>query len=96
VDRGVRLLAYATHAVRTGSARAAAVIDDADRLASAHGLRELQAEAALLRVAIGSPGALASAREHVAAVDNPVLANRLAALEATGAGRASGLAVADR
>ena len=39
-------------------------------------------EAALLRLAGGQPGALEAARAHVAAVDNPVLARRLAALEA--------------
>jgi hypothetical protein len=50
-------------------------------------MRELQAEAALLRVQRGLPGALDAAKGQVAAVDNPVLTARLARLE-----RATGLA----
>jgi DNA-binding SARP family transcriptional activator len=79
------LAAYAAHAVATGSPRADALIQDLDRLASSHALHELQAEAALLRLAAGHPGAPEAARALVAAVDNPVLADRLAALERAGA-----------
>jgi tetratricopeptide (TPR) repeat protein len=75
------LAAYAAHALATRSPRALAVIDDLDRLASAHALHELQAEAALLRLAAGQPGSLESARALVGAVDNPVLVDRLARLE---------------
>jgi DNA-binding SARP family transcriptional activator len=76
------LAAYAAHALATGSPNALTLIQDLDRLASAHALHELQAEAALLRLAAGQPGALETARLRVAAVDNPVLADRLARLEA--------------
>jgi DNA-binding SARP family transcriptional activator len=75
------LAAHAAHALATGSARAPMLVDDLDRLTSALDLRELQAEAALLRLAAGQPGALEAARLRVAAVDNPVLAARLAELE---------------
>ena len=75
------LAAYASHAVATGSPRAVALVDDLDRLASAHGLRELQAEAALLRLSAGLPGGLESARSLVAGLENPALARRLADLE---------------
>jgi hypothetical protein len=80
------LAAYAGHAVATGSARAMAIIDRLDRLASAHGLRELQAEAALLRVAAGNGDALEAARALVAGIDNPVLERRLAELEESAGG----------
>jgi DNA-binding SARP family transcriptional activator len=75
------LAAQAGHALEHGRPRALELIEDLDRVASAHGLRELQAEAALLRLAAGRPGALDAARSAVAAVDNPVLAARLAAAE---------------
>jgi DNA-binding SARP family transcriptional activator len=76
------LAAQAAHAVSRGLRRAPELVADLDRLASRHGLREWQAEAALLRLAGRQAGALEAARAHVAAVDNPVLARRLAALEA--------------
>ncbi|GAA2725461.1 AfsR/SARP family transcriptional regulator [Cellulomonas aerilata] len=75
------LAAHAAHALATGSPRAPVLVEDLDRLASALDLRELQAEAALLRLAAGQPGALETARLRVAAVDNPVLAARLERLE---------------
>jgi DNA-binding SARP family transcriptional activator len=75
------LAAQAAYAVARGLPGAADLIDDLDRLAAAHGLRELQAEAALLRVSAGRPGALDAARGCVAAVDNPALAARLDRLE---------------
>jgi DNA-binding SARP family transcriptional activator len=80
------LAAQAAHALERGLPRALELVEDLDRLASAHGMRELQAEAALLRLAAGRPGALDAARSAVAAVDNPVLAARLAAAE-RGTGR---------
>ncbi|MPY86129.1 MAG: hypothetical protein GEV00_23500 [Actinophytocola sp.] len=58
-------------------------MDDLDQLASVHGMRELQAEAAMLRVSAGRTDALEAARSHVAAVDNPMLSARLSQLEAT-------------
>jgi DNA-binding SARP family transcriptional activator len=75
------LAAQAAHAVSRGDPRGPELVDDLDRLASAHGMRELQASAALLRLRIGLPGALDAARGHVAAVDNPVLAEQLRRLE---------------
>nr|WP_246324550.1 BTAD domain-containing putative transcriptional regulator [Petropleomorpha daqingensis] len=75
------LVAQAGHALEHGLPRALELIEELDRIASAHGMRELQAEAALLRLAAGRPGALDAARSAVAAVDNPVLAARLAAAE---------------
>ena len=71
------LAAQAGHAVARGLTHGSNLVDDLDRLASAHGMRELQAEAALLRLQEGRPGALDAARSHVAAVDNPALAARL-------------------
>ena len=73
--------AHAAHALESGHPRASELVDELDRLASAHGMRELQAEAALLRLRAGLPGALDAARGQVAAVDNPVLAERLERLE---------------
>ena len=73
--------AQAAHALESGHPRAAELVDELDRLASAHGMRELQAEAALLRVQAGLPGAMDAARGQVAGVDNPVLAARLERLE---------------
>jgi DNA-binding SARP family transcriptional activator len=75
------LAAQAAHAVSRGDSRGAELADDLDRLASAHGMRELQANAALLRLRAGRPGALDAARSHVAAVDNPVLALQLEQLK---------------
>jgi tetratricopeptide (TPR) repeat protein len=75
------LAAQAAHAVSRGDSRGAELADDLDRLASAHGMRELQANAALLRLRAGRPGALDAARSHVAAVDNPVLALQLERLK---------------
>jgi len=75
------LAAQATHAVSRGLASAEALVDDLARLASEHGMRELQAEAAILRVEAGRADALEAARSLVAAVDNPVLATRLDVLE---------------
>jgi DNA-binding SARP family transcriptional activator len=76
------LAAQAEHALDHGLHRALELIEELDRLASAHGMREFQAESALLRLAAGRPGALEAARSAVATVDNPVLAARLAAAEA--------------
>lgn len=76
------LAAQAGHAVATRQPNSAELLDQLDRLASAHGMREFQAEVALLRAAVGFPGALEAARTHVAAVDNPVLARRLEELSA--------------
>lgn len=75
------LAAQASHAVTDGLQRSEELIDDLDRLASAHGIRELQAEAAMLRVRAGRIDALEAARSHVDAVDNPVLTARLRHLE---------------
>ena len=69
--------AQARHALESRNPRGVELIDELDRLASAHGMREMQAEAALLRVWAGLPGAIEAARGQVAAVDNPVLARRL-------------------
>ena len=80
------LAAQATHAIATGLGNAEELVADLDQLASAHGMRELQAEAAMLRVAAGRTDALEAARSHVAAVDNPVLSARLTRLEAALAG----------
>lgn len=74
------MAAQAAHAVTTGAANASALVEALDRLAATHGMREFQAEAALLRASAGLPGALEAARMHVAAVDNPVLTRRLAEL----------------
>jgi DNA-binding SARP family transcriptional activator len=75
------LAAQAAHAVATGQ-RAEELIEDLDQLASAHGIRELQAEAAMLRIQAGQTDALEAARSHVAAVDNPALTERLRLMEA--------------
>jgi hypothetical protein len=82
------LAAQAAHALSRGLPHALDLVDDLDRLASAHGIGELRAEAALLRLAAGRPGALDAARSHVAVVDNPVLAARLARLEDSAGGSA--------
>jgi tetratricopeptide (TPR) repeat protein len=75
------LAAQAAYAVDRGLPRATALIDELDHLAAVHGMRELQAEAALLRLGAGREGALDAARAAVAAVDNPALAARLERLE---------------
>jgi len=75
------LAAQAGHAIATGLQRSDELIDDLDQLASAHGIRELQAEAAMLRIQAGRIDALEAARSHVAAVDNPALTERLRQLE---------------
>ncbi len=75
------LAAQAAHAVATGQP-SDDLVHELDQMASAHGMRELQAEAAILRVQAGSVEALEAARSHVAAVDNPALAERLRQLEA--------------
>jgi hypothetical protein len=75
------LAAEVGHAVATGLQRWEELIDDLDQLASSHGIRELQAEAAMLRVGAGRSEALEAARSHVAAVDNPALIERLRQLE---------------
>lgn len=69
-------------AVQIGDDRAPELVDELDRLASTHGIRQLQAEAALLRAELGQPGALDAAAAHVADLANPWLAGRLAALRA--------------
>lgn len=76
------LAAQATHAVAAGLGNVEELLADLDQLASAHGIRELQAEAAMLRVSTGTTEALEAARTHVAAVDNPLLRTRLDRLEA--------------
>ena len=83
------LAAQARHAVAAGHPGGVDQTDQLDRLAAAHGLREFQAEAALIRAAAGLPGALDAARSHVAAVDNPVLARRLDELERRAPGAAA-------
>lgn len=75
------LAAQARHAVATGQPGAANLLDQLDRLAAGHGMREFQAESALLQATLGMPGAIEAARSHVAAVDNPVLVRRLEELE---------------
>jgi len=75
------LAAEVGHAIATGLQRWEELIDDLDQLASSHGIRELQAEAAILRVEAGRSEALEAARSHVAAVDNPALTERLRQLE---------------
>jgi DNA-binding SARP family transcriptional activator len=75
------LAAEVGHAIATGLQRWEELIDDLDQLASSHGIRELQAEAAILRVEAGRIEALEAARSHVAAVDNPALTERLRQLE---------------
>jgi DNA-binding SARP family transcriptional activator len=75
------LAAQAAHAVACGLPRGAELVDDLDRLTSTHGMRELQASAALLRLRAGLPGALDAAKGLLAAVDNPVLARQLEQLE---------------
>jgi DNA-binding SARP family transcriptional activator len=71
------LAAQVERAVTTGQPNSAELLNQLDNLAASHGMREFQAEAALLRAAAGLPGGLDAARSHVAAVDNPVLASRL-------------------
>ena len=71
------LAAQASLALSRGDPTAPSLVDDLDHVASAHGMRELQAEAALLRLQAGHPGALEAARSSVAAVDNPALVARL-------------------
>lgn len=71
------MAAEAAHAVTTGQTNSSVLVERLDELAATHGMREFQAEAALLRASVGLPGALEAARTHVAAVDNPVLARRL-------------------
>jgi len=71
------LAAQVTHAITAGLHNAEELLDDLDQLASTHGMREFQAEAAMLRVSAGRTGALEAARSHVAAVDNPALTSRL-------------------
>ncbi len=89
------LAAQARHAVDAGQSNGVDLLDQLDRLAATHGMREFQAEAALLRVAAGEPGGMESARSHVAAVDNPHLARRLDELEQqAGAGTVRATAVA--
>ena len=75
------MAAEAGHAVATGQANSAVLVERLDELAATHGMREFQAEAALLRASAGLPGALEAARSHVAGVDNPALVRRLAGLE---------------
>ena len=75
------LAAQAAHAVATGQ-KAEELLDDLDQLAAAHGIRELQAEAAMLRIQAGQADVLEAARSHVAAVDNPALTERLRLMEA--------------
>lgn len=75
------LAAQAAHAVATGQ-EAEGLLADLDQLTAAHGLRELQAEAAMLRIRAGQAGVLEAARSHVAAVDNPALTARLRLMEA--------------
>ena len=75
------MAAEAAHAVATGRMNSAVLVERLDELAATHGMREFQAEAALLRASAGLPGALEAARTHVAAVDNPALVRRLGQLE---------------
>lgn len=75
------LAAEAAHAVALDRPDAIALVDSLDEMASAHGMRELQAEAALLRLGAGRVDALEAARSHVSAVDNPAVSARFLALE---------------
>lgn len=74
------LAAQTAHAIALGRP-AENLLEDLDQLASSHGMAELQAEAAILRVQSGRLEALETARSRVAAVDNPALAARLRRLE---------------
>jgi tetratricopeptide (TPR) repeat protein len=76
------LAAQAAHAVANGVGNVEELMDDLDKVAAEHGMRELQAEAAMLRVSAGGIAALESARSHTAAVNNPMLSARLRQLEA--------------
>jgi tetratricopeptide (TPR) repeat protein len=75
------LAAEVAHAVALGRLDANELVDSLDEMASAHGMRELQAEAGMLRVAAGRTDALEAARSHVSAVDNPAVSARFRALE---------------
>lgn len=74
------LAAQTEHAIAVGRP-ADRLLDDLDHLASTHGMGELQAQAALLRVLAGQRDVLEAARTRVAAVDNPALEARLRQLE---------------
>lgn len=74
------LAAQTAHAIVQGRP-AEGLLDELDQLASTHGMAELQAEAAILRVQAGHLEALETARGRVAAVDNPALAARLHIIE---------------
>jgi DNA-binding SARP family transcriptional activator/predicted negative regulator of RcsB-dependent stress response len=73
------MAAQARFAVQTGDEQAAGLVDDLDRVAAGHGLRQLQAEAALLRAELGLPGALEAATALVADLGSAWLAARLPA-----------------
>jgi len=75
------LAAQAAHAIAHRLSNVDELVNDLDQLASVHGMRELQAEAAMLRVSAGRTDALEAARSHVAAVDNPTLLARLSQIE---------------
>lgn len=90
------LAAQAEHAVRTSRPGSGDLVDELDRLAASHGMREFQAQAALLRAQVGYAGALDLARERVAAVDNPVLAQRLVEIESPRSAGSAGLALGGR
>ncbi|MFP5253063.1 MAG: tetratricopeptide repeat protein [Actinomycetes bacterium] len=79
------LAAQAGHALANRLGDVEELLDDLDQLASEHGMRELQAEASMLRVSAGRTEALEAARSHVAAVDNPGLSARFRQLEAASA-----------
>lgn len=83
--------AQAAHALHVGSPAAMDLVDQLDALASMHGMREFQAEAALLRAEAGQVGALAAARVLIDGVDNPVLRRRLAELVAAGGAEAAAI-----
>lgn len=71
--------AQAEHAVRAG--RGTRAVDALEKISASHGMRDLQAWAAVLRARAGVPGAVEVARSLVRAVDNPALRQRLDEVE---------------
>jgi len=78
------MAAEAQHAINSGNPRAADLMEELDRVASRHGMRELQAEAAVFGALLGLPGSLDLARTQLSAVDNPALTQRFEQLLAAG------------
>ncbi len=78
------MAAEAQHAINSGNPRAADLVEELGRVASRHGMRELQAEAAVFGALLGLPGALDLARTQLSAVDNPAMTERFEQLLAAG------------